>query len=102
MGLFNTADIAKINQAAKQSTLLAKPAKAKSKSINSELQAMTQSVVDYFKDSKAILIDSDEKLHNYVDACIESGYAGIDTENTGLDRIKDRVVVVSLYYPGGE
>ena len=49
MGLFNTADIAKINQAAKQSTLLAKPAKAKSKSINSELQAMTQSVVDYFK-----------------------------------------------------
>ena len=102
MGLFNTADIAKINQAAKQSTLLAKPAKAKSKSINSELQAMTQSVVDYFKDSKAILIDSDEKLHNYVDACIESGYAGIDTETTGLDRIKDRVVGVSLYYPGGE
>lgn len=102
MGLFNTADIAKINQAAKQSTLLSKSNKPKSKSINSELQSMTQSVIDYFKDSKAILIDTDEKLHNYVDKCIESGYAGIDTETTGLDRIKDKVVGVSLYYPGGE
>lgn len=102
MGLFNTADIAKINQAAKQSTLLSKSNKSKSKSINSELQSMTQSVIDYFKDSKAILIDTDEKLHNYVDKCIESGYAGIDTETTGLDRIKDKVVGVSLYYPGGE
>lgn len=102
MGLFNTADIAKINQAAKQSTLLSKSNKLKSKSINSELQSMTQSVIDYFKDSKAILIDTDEKLHNYVDKCIESGYAGIDTETTGLDRIKDKVVGVSLYYPGGE
>ena len=72
-----------------------------SKSTNDELRRMSNTVQEYFKDSKAILITSVEELHNYIDKCIEIGYAGIDTETTGLDRINDTIVGASLFYPGG-
>ncbi|MBP3678554.1 MAG: hypothetical protein J6I97_09440, partial [Agathobacter sp.] len=62
---------------------------------------MSQKVIEYFKDSPAILISTEEELHEYVNKCIETGYAGIDTETTGLDRVKGTIVGVSLYYPGG-
>ena len=51
--------------------------------------------------SFSILISSKQALHEYVDHCIKHGYAGIDTETTGLDRIHDTIVGASLYYPGG-
>lgn len=103
MALFSQAQIDQINQvAAKSKEILAAPSKnTKAKSINHELNEMSQKVVDYFKDSPAILITSEDELAKYIDKCIEAGYAGIDTETTGLDRIKDTVVGTSLYYPGG-
>lgn len=102
MGLFSASQIEQINQVAAKSKELLEPPKAvASKGINDELQATSQKVIDYFKDSPAILITTCEELHEYVDGCIAAGYAGLDTETTGLDRIKDTIVGASLYYPGG-
>lgn len=102
MALFSKAQIAEINKVAAQSKeVLSPPKVSKPKSINAELNEMSQKVIEYFKDSPAILISTLEDLHEYVNKCIEAGYAGIDTETTGLDRVKDTIVGVSLYYPGG-
>ena len=101
MGLFSAAQISKINEVAAKSKEVAKPQPARSiKSINDELKRSSDMVVEYFSDSPAILITSTDQLHDYVDKCVEYGYAGIDTETTGLDRIRDHVVGASLYVPG--
>lgn len=102
MGLFSPAQIDQINKvAAKSKEVLQPPTSVKTKTINSDLNRISQNVIEYFKDSKAILITSVDELHNYIDLAIASGYAGIDTETTGLDRVKDYIVGASLYYPGG-
>ena len=102
MGLFSTAQMNSINQvAAKSKELIAPPKSSSKKSMNADLHAMSDAVIQYFKDSPAILIESKEQLHDYITECIECGYAGIDTETTGLDRIRDTIVGASLYYPGG-
>lgn len=102
MGLFSPAQIDQINKvAAKSKQALSPPKSVKTKTINNDLNRISQNVIDYFKDSNAILITSLDDLHNYIDSAIESGYAGIDTETTGLDRVNDHVVGASLYYPGG-
>jgi len=103
MGLFSQAKMDEINAIAEKSKEVLKPIKV-SKSVTSsqhEIQESTKAVLEYFKDSPAILITSKEQLHEYVVKAIESGYCGIDTETTGLDRIHDTVVGASLYYPGG-
>lgn len=102
MPLFSKANLAKINQAVNRSKeLAAPPPKVSAKSINSELQRISQEVIDYFKDSTAILITSESELSEYIDRCIDAGYVALDTETTGLDRIHDTIVGSSLYYPGG-
>ena len=103
MGLFSQAKMDEINAIAEKSKEALKPIKV-SKSVTSsqqEIQQSTKAVLEYFKDSPAILITSKEQLHEYVLKAIESGYCGIDTETTGLDRTHDTIVGVSLYYPGG-
>lgn len=101
MSLFTPAQLDKINQSAEKSKqALEKPVPQKTKSINAELNRISDQVVAYFKDSPAILITSKSQLHEYVTKCIEYGYAGIDTETTGLDRIRDTIVGASLYVPG--
>lgn len=101
MPLFSAAQAAKIKAvAAKSKEVLEKP-KAVNKKASSELEEASQKVLEYFHDSKAILIQSKEQLHDYITECIKAGYAGIDTETTGLDRINDHIVGSSLYYPGG-
>lgn len=103
MALFSPTQIEKINAVAAKSKEVLKPPKlTKANSINSELNEMSAKVVEYFKDSTAILITSIDSLHDYISKCIEAGYAGIDTETTGLDRINDTIVGASLYYPGGD
>ena len=104
MGFFTQDQIAEINSiAARSKELVTQPKKSHGKlsSINDTLNEMSQNVLNYFKDSEAILITSVDDLHEYVTKAIESGYAGIDTETTGLDRVKDTIVGASLYYPGG-
>lgn len=101
MGLFNLSQIDKINEVAARSKEVLEPPKlVRSKSINDELNAISQEVSEYFKDSPAICIYDKDQLHEYVTECINVGYTGIDTETTGLDRVKDYVVGASLYTPG--
>ena len=102
MKLFNTAQIEAINAAAEKSKQLSNPPTVSvSKGVTDEIQRMSQQVIDYFEGSPAILITSLDKLHEYVTELICAGVAGIDTETTGLDRVKDTIVGASLYYPGG-
>lgn len=103
MGLFSQDQMDQINAVAAKSKEVLKPIQV-SKSVTSsqhEIEESTRMVLEYFKDSPAILISSVEELHDYVTKAIESGYCGIDTETTGLDRIHDTIVGCSLYYPGG-
>lgn len=102
MALFSPAQIDQINQVAARSKEVLQPAKsANTKTVNHELNTISEKVINYFKDSPAILITTADELHDYVTAALECGYAGIDTETTGLDRLHDTIVGVSLYYPGG-
>ena len=103
MGFFTPAQMEAINKVATKSKELVEPPKSttKTSSINATLHEMSENVVRYFHDSPAILIETREQLHDYVTKAIESGYSGIDTETTGLDRIRDTIVGASLYYPGG-
>ena len=102
MKLFNSSQIATINQVAQRTKESLKSPKKLPKNITNELQLMQQQVLEYFKDSDAILITSRDQLHDYVSEVIRCGYAGYDTETTGLDRIHDTIVGCSLYYPGGK
>lgn len=103
MGLFSQEQIDQINAVAAKSKEVLKPVQgAKSiTSVQQELEDSTRKVLEYFRDSPAILITSIEQLHDHVTKAISAGYCGIDTETTGLDRIHDTVVGCSLYYPGG-
>lgn len=104
MGLFTKAELSRINEAAKKSNQglqVAETHKRTKKGAKAEIDAMSAKVEEYFKDSEAILISTKEELHSYIDKCIEAGYCAIDTETTGLDRVKDTIVGFSLYYPGG-
>jgi len=100
MGLFSSEDINKINEVALKSKSKFDAPRIQSDRVSDEINSASERVLEYFKDSPAILIDSKEKLHDYVDGILECGYAGIDTETTGLDRINDTIVGASLYYPG--
>lgn len=104
MGLFTKDQLQKINKVAEKSREFSelKPVTNKKvRGVNSDIQEMSRNVIEYFKDSPAILIEDVNQLHDYITAAIESGVCGIDTETTGLDRIKDRVVGASLYHPNG-
>ena len=101
MGLFSSAIKEQIDQIAAKSIEQPKQADGiNSRSMNDDLNNMSRQVIEYFKDSPAILITNKDELHEYVDKCIEFGYAGIDTETTGLDRLNDWIVGASLYVPG--
>lgn len=101
MGLFSAAQMEQINKAAEKSREKIQQPTKKAKSVTSDIDAMSAQVVHYFADSKSILITTEQELSDYIDKAIEAGYCGIDTETTGLDRIKDTIVGSSLYYPGG-
>lgn len=101
MALFNSSQIEAINKVAEKSKEVVKPVAKPAKSITSDIERMSAQVIEYFKDSKSILITTEDQLAEYVDNAIKAGYCGIDTETTGLDRIKDVIVGSSLYYPGG-
>ena len=101
MGLFTLDQISKINAVADKSPEKNKTATSGKESSASTLEQISREVSEYFKDSPAILITTQEELHDYITKCIEVGYAGIDTETTGLDRVHDHIVGSSLYYPGG-
>lgn len=102
MGLFSVDQMDAINKVAEQSKqVLSQPKSSKkASSVVDKLNEISKEVTEYFKDSNARLITTKEDLHNYITKFIEHGIGGIDTETTGLDRIHDTIVGVSLYYPG--
>jgi len=106
MGLFEISSLSEINELAKKS-VAPKVSHHKQEhnqspsSIKATLDAQSQEVLEYFKDSEAILITSKEQLHDYITEFLKVGIGGIDTETTGLDRYGDHIVGASLYYPGG-
>lgn len=101
MALFSSKLAAQINEVAAKSNEPLLQASAKStRSVNDDLIRISNEVKEHFADSKAILITKVEQLHDYISKCIEYGYASIDTETTGLDRIRDHIVGFSLYVPG--
>lgn len=99
MALFSEKQLTEINKVAVKCKE-PKPVSKSSKNIQDNINSMMDSVLEYFKDSNSLLITTEDQLVEYVDKCIEYGYAGIDTETTGLDRIKDYIVGASLYVPG--
>lgn len=99
--LFSADQQAKINKVAEKAKARNAPPANSAKGITSELEIASQQVKEYFADSNAILITTEEQLHEYIDSCIDAGYVGIDTETTGLDKVHDTIVGSSLYYPGG-
>lgn len=46
------------------------------------------------------LIQDKQRLHDYIDACIENRIIAIDTETTGLDPITDQIVGACIYTYG--
>lgn len=100
--MMNSSSLEAINKTAEKTKQLMEPVKStKSRGMSQELEDISSKVVEYFKDSQSILITSVSDLHDYISKAIECGYVGIDTETTGLDRIKDVVIGASLYYPDG-
>lgn len=107
MSLFDMPSLEDVNALAKRS--VAEPKKSNHKqelgqspsSIKAALDAQSKEVLEYFKDSEAILITTKEQLHEYITEMIKVGIGGIDTETTGLDFFEDHIVGASLYYPSG-
>ena len=46
------------------------------------------------------LIQTPQRLHEYIDECINNGIIAIDTETTGLDPITDKIVGACIYTYG--
>lgn len=66
------------------------------------IQAIISLVKSKFKgkEDSLLLINTEEALINYIDACIANNAVAIDTETTGLDPILNDIVGMSLYTPG--
>lgn len=61
--------------------------------------AQTQSRLGKYKEEFE-LIQTKQRLHEYIDKCIENNIIDIDTETTGLDPITDQIVGACIYTPG--
>ena len=104
MGLFSDEKLAEINRIAQKSRVPISTnvsSNVSVKKMSSTIADMSRSVEEYFSDSNAICIMDYAELEDYITKTIESGYVGLDTETTGLDRINDTIVGVSLCYLGG-
>lgn len=66
------------------------------------IQAIISLVKSKFKgkEDTLLLINQEQQLIDYIDACISNNIVAIDTETTGLDPILDQIVGMSLYTPG--
>ena len=102
MKLFSQSQIEEINKVAEKTkqTLETPKSTISNSKMNSRLAEMSADVQEYFKDSDSVLITSKAQLHEYIDHIIEYGYCSLDTETTGLDRVRDTIVGSSLYVPG--
>ena len=61
--------------------------------------AMVETHLGKYAD-ETIIIQDEQALSDYIDACLTEGICGIDTETTGLDPLVDELVGVGIYTPG--
>lgn len=61
--------------------------------------AMVETHLGKYAD-ETIIIQDEQTLSDYIDACLTEGICGIDTETTGLDPLVDELVGVGIYTPG--
>lgn len=100
MGLFSKLQTEQLMATAVRSQQVVEPAKqVNARSIKEHITAISEKVKEHFPDSKARWITTVEELHAYIDHMIICGIGAIDTETTGLDRIKDHIVGWSIYFP---
>lgn len=68
-------------------------------SIIEKIQSIVSIVASKFEKNKdkVLLIQTEQELSEYIDACIKTGVVSIDTETTGLDPILDDIVGFSIY-----
>lgn len=62
------------------------------------IKAMVDTHLGKYKDESEV-INTEERLSEYIDHCIANGVVAIDTETTGLDPLLDDIVGMSLYTP---
>lgn len=100
MGLFSKLQKDKLIATAVKSQTIEAPKKhINARSIKTQIDEISAKVLEHFPDSKAQLITSVDELHTYIDHLIICGICAIDTETTGLDRMKDHIVGWSMYFP---
>ena len=67
--------------------------------IISNIKIIVENRLGKYKD-KYRLVNTKEDLNKYIDKILENGICALDTETTGLNCFKDKVVGASLYTPG--
>lgn len=69
--------------------------------LSDKIEAIISLVDQKFPDKDAhLLIQDEQSLKDYIDACIKNNGVAIDTETTGKDPILDKIVGFSIYTPG--
>ena len=68
-------------------------------SIIANIQAMVEKHLGKYA-AETLIIQDEQTLIEYIDACIEKGVVSIDTETKGLDPILDKLVGPCIYTPG--
>lgn len=68
-------------------------------SIIANIQAMVEKHLGKYA-AETLIIQDEQTLIEYIDACIENGVVSIDTETKGLDPILDKLVGPCIYTPG--
>ena len=64
-----------------------------------QIKAMVEQKLGKYKDRYCI-IQNEQQLQDYLQACIDNGVIAIDTETTGLDPMLDDIVGICIYTPG--
>lgn len=59
---------------------------------------MSEKLLGHLVDELDCITDA-TKLHEYIDACIQTGYLSLDTETNGLDRVGGELAGVCIYTP---
>lgn len=101
----SVADIVSKSKGKTTETDVNKILKSKKISLKERLAIINERVISVLGKQKAnvVVIKTREQLHDYITACIKSGYIAIDTEtNNSLDPVTCKLMGPCFYYPGGK
>ena len=92
-------EIIKKTKSTKESTTTIKLGKDSLLSAISNMKAEVESRLGKYKDNY-VLVNDKETLKKYIDKILENKICALDTETTGLNCFRDKVVGASFYTPG--